>query len=350
MYLTNTKTTTLYSVSSCKYNPNPKYNYILAYNEGNKLHIAETTNTTYTKSTMNFPNTTNSPNTNTFNILSSFENNISDINYIKFNKQGNILCTAGNDSMLNIYDLERMSLNRSILIEDPISNITCCDINTENNLVLCGIYDKLILLYDIRMKKHAYRLMAHSEPITDIAFMDSTDSKNNHNHNNQITENNNHYTFLSISYDGFIRIWDLFKGNCIKSMSLEKSPPLSQIKILNNNGGNYALISSLNSQITLVDLDNEAEKAKYIGHKNEEYLLKFDYFISNEEEPILVSGSEDGFLYYWNLWNSNMVNSSINKISTQSKLLSSISINSSADYIACVDADSDSLKISQMKY
>jgi WD40 repeat protein len=71
---------------------------------------------------------------------------------------------------------------------------------------------------------------------------------------------------------------------------------------------NYLLISSLNSQIQIINLLDEEEMIKYTGHVNSGHLVD-NCFVNNidieTENTYLVSGSEDGKLCYWDVQESD---------------------------------------------
>ena len=104
------------------------------------------------------------------------------INQIKWNSEGNLLASAGNDCSINVLDLNSQKINRNFKLE---SCVTCLDFNNASNLILLGTYDNQIALFDMRSKNLISLLLAHSEPITSVSFsQDST-------------------VFMSTSYDGF---------------------------------------------------------------------------------------------------------------------------------------------------
>lgn len=254
------------------------------------------------------------------------------INQIKFNNAGNLICSAGNDSSINIFDLERQCLNRNIRIQEPESIVTCMDINYTSNLVLCGIYDKLLILYDVRQKKPAFKIMAHSEPITSVSFSD--DSTN----------------FCSTSYDAFCRIWEIFKGHCLKSLMLEKGPPISKAMILPDR--EHVIVSSLNNRIQILDYNNEAEFCRYEGHTNEKMLVDYEIF-NRHYSPYLISGSEDGCVYIWDMIdekldkkvefnnsNCSMEVDKDNDLNNKKAFINSLSVNCDEESFICSNGES----------
>lgn len=133
------------------------------------------------------------------------------VNQIKWSSDGMMLASAGNDCTLNVMDASRCKLIRNFRAD---SNVTCLDFNYSNNLILCGTFDNHIILWDMRSKTQIYQLLAHSEPLTSVSFSDDST------------------VLISSSYDGFCRIWDTFKGYCLKTIVLEKSPPMYKYLII----------------------------------------------------------------------------------------------------------------------
>jgi WD40 repeat protein len=104
------------------------------------------------------------------------------VNALKWNGDGTILASGGNDCNLNILDVNKGKINRNFRLD---SSVTCIDFNYSSNLILAGTYENQILLYDLRSKNIISQILAHSEPITSVYF--SADSS----------------VMLSASYDGF---------------------------------------------------------------------------------------------------------------------------------------------------
>jgi WD40 repeat protein len=362
--LTHNNLNSLY-IQALKFNPN--YNNILAFNSDTTLKIISVKDekNSYSNDTVNNHKIDN----NSLAIDNNLELNdhFFPINTMCWSENGRFLSTGGNDGMTNIYDIEKGTLIRNMIQEETRSAVTCLDFNYSNNLLLAGVYDRQITLYDVRMAKQAYRILAHSEPVTSVSF--SEDSK----------------TYISTSYDGFIRVWDLFKGVCQKTIALEKSPCISKAIFLPDQ--DFIMVSSLNNEINLLNILTEEVLFKYNGHKNENFLLDFDIIakssnslstyntnkmevddlsIVNEvnyftdsfslnktnlnrytgDDLILVSGSEDGNIYFWDVSNQ----SKYFKYSTKSdylinsNIIQNLSVSTNSDILAVVDYDTDVIK------
>jgi len=107
---------------------------------------------------------------------------------------------------------------------------------------------------------------------------------------------------------------------------------------------NYLLISSLNNQIQIINLLDEEEMIKYSGHANSGHLVDL-CFISDQsmdiENTYLVSGSEDGRFYYWDVQESEGKSIKLegvidddNEIGKENAIVNSISTNNNG-IIAC---------------
>jgi COMPASS component SWD3 len=125
-------------------------------------------------------------------------------------------------------------------------------------------------------------ILTHPEPITglDISF-DST-------------------LIATSAYDGYVRLWDMHKATCIKTMMANcgSKNSISTCKFTPN--GESLFIGTMNGELGLYDLHNNLQKA-YLGHKNQEAVL--DLCLTNRKETgsFLMGGSEDGRVVGWDL-------------------------------------------------
>jgi COMPASS component SWD3 len=89
------------------------------------------------------------------------------------------------------------------------------------------------MLWDIRTNKAIFKILGHPEPITSI----------------DITEDNT--LISSSSYDGFVRLWDMLKGTCLKTMVADSgsTSAISVCKMTPNS--KYLLIGNMNSKFGL---------------------------------------------------------------------------------------------------
>ena len=211
-----------------------------------------------------------------------YQYHIYGINKIKFNSDNKYLISGGNDLQVNIVDINSQSLLRNFRLD---SIVTSLDINYANNILAVGTYDNLIYLFDIRSRSCVSKMICHSEPITDVKI--SNDST----------------VIYSTSYDSFFRIWDLFRFSALKTFSLENSPSINNILLLEND--NFVMLNNFNSSLEIMDIINEVQVKKFMGHKHINYCTDcciYTYFNRDGKQNDLVfTGDEECNLCYYNV-------------------------------------------------
>ena len=226
-----------------------------------------------------------------------YQYHIFGINKIKFNSDNKYLLSGGNDCQVNIVDINSQSLLRNFRLE---SIVTSLDINYANNILAVGTYDYLMYLFDIRTRNCICKMICHSEPITDVKFsQDST-------------------VIYSTSYDSFFRIWDLFRFSPLKTFSLENSPSINNVLLLENE--NYVLLNNFNSSLEIMDVVNEEQIKKFGGHKHLNYCIDcccYSYEKRGKRNDLIFTGDEEGNLCYYNVREDGM---KCNKISLRDKI------------------------------
>ena len=181
------------------------------------------------------------------------------------------------------------------------SIVTSLDINYSNNILAVGTYNYSMYLFDIRSRNCICKMICHSEPITDVKF--SNDST----------------VIYSTSYDSFFRIWDLFRFSALKTFSLENSPSINNILLLENE--NFVMLNNFNSTLEIMDIINEVQVKKFMGHKHSNYCTDcciYTYFNeSGKQNDLIFTGDEECNLCYYNVRDEG---EKCNKISLKDKI------------------------------
>ena len=128
------------------------------------------------------------------------------------------------------------------------------------------------------------------------------------------------FLFLgSGSYDGLVRIWDTSTGECLKTVYAEGNPPVGGVRFSPN--GRFVLSSTLDSKMRLYDVSGGHERGTfgnerlhnnpqprggkcsktYAGHVNTKFCAFAAFLSSNPRRQCVVSGSEDGKVYMYDL-------------------------------------------------
>ena len=214
--------------------------------------------------------------------LWKYQYHIYGINKIKFNSDNKYILSGGNDLQVNIVDINSQSLLRNFRLD---SIVTSLDINYSNNILAVGTYNYSMYLFDIRSRNCICKMICHSEPITDVKF--SNDST----------------VIYSTSYDSFFRIWDLFRFSPLKTFSLEYSPSINSILLLENE--NFVLLNNFNSTLEIMDIINEVQVKKFTGHKHNNYYTDcciYTYYNEKgKQNDLIFTGDEECNLCFYNV-------------------------------------------------
>ena len=214
--------------------------------------------------------------------LWKYQYHIYGINKIKFNSDNKYILSGGNDLQVNIVDINSQSLLRNFRLD---SIVTSLDINYSNNILAVGTYNYSMYLFDIRSRNCICKMICHSEPITDVKF--SNDST----------------VIYSTSYDSFFRIWDLFRFSPLKTFSLEHSPSINRILLLENE--NFVLLNNFNSTLEIMDIINEVQIKKFTGHKHNNYYTDcciYTYYNEKgKQNDLIFTGDEECNLCFYNV-------------------------------------------------
>jgi COMPASS component SWD3 len=140
-------------------------------------------------------------------------------------------------------------------------------------------------IWDIRTPKLELMVDAHRDPITSVEFsLDDT-------------------VILSSSMDGFCRFWDWRPRLCLKTVvgsGMESvHVPVSSATFSNN--GKYILTSTWDSSVRLFDVDACNAVRSYEGHVAQKYLINSAFVVLEDKSVFVLSGSEDGNVFLWNL-------------------------------------------------
>ena len=185
--------------------------------------------------------------------------------------------------------------------------VTCVSFSpTEKNIFITGCLDKVIRIWDIKdisLEKKEDNIKSNKYDVYEKY------NKEYFNIEEKITSLNFDPTGKEIiigTHNGKIIKYELkgnkyyYKGSFTCRNRLGKNSFGKKITSIEFFNKNYAIISSCDSRIRLLSINDGKIICKYKGYLNENSMIKscIDY-----NYDIIISGSEDGFVYVWDIYN-----------------------------------------------
>ncbi|OAQ31736.1 WD repeat domain-containing protein 83 [Linnemannia elongata AG-77] len=215
--------------------------------------------------------------------------------------------SCGGDRTVFLWDvMSGMTIRR---FTGHTQRINAVDFNEEGTVLASGSYDTTIRLWDCRSQLRA-PIQILEEPKDSITSIEIKGSD-----------------LLAGSVDGSIRIYDIRMGTLITDQIFE---PVTSVSF--SKDGNCVLASSLDDTLRLMDRANGTMLNAYKGHTNNKYKIRS--CLSNSDAYVL-SGSEDGNIYIWDLLEGEVVH----KVEAHSKIVSAIDYHPKQDRMCSASVD-----------
>jgi mitogen-activated protein kinase organizer 1 len=189
------------------------------------------------------------------------------------------IASVGGDKMVFMWDVSTGQTIRKFRGHD--ARVNAVRFNKDNSVLITGSYDRTLKVWDCKSRNFdAIQVMGEAkDSVTSIIVTD--------------------INIITGSVDGCIRTYDIRMGRLY-------TDHLGQpVTCINQTGdGNCIIASCLDNSVRLIDKSNGDPLNEFKGHKNDSY--KVDSCASNDDAFVL-SGSEDGLVYCWDLVEAKVV-------------------------------------------
>ncbi|MPC20594.1 WD repeat domain-containing protein 83-like [Portunus trituberculatus] len=162
------------------------------------------------------------------------------------------------------------------------ARVNCVCFNEESTVILSGSMDGKVKVWDLRSRRN--------DPIQDLD--EAKDSV--------MTVSISSHLILTASLDGYTRVYDLRNGQ-LTSNCIGESVTCASL----SGDSQCILTSSLGSSLRLMDRETGELLAQYSGHNSKDYKVESCFTPSDTH---VMSGSEDGCVYCWDLVQSTLTN------------------------------------------
>ncbi|XP_012937999.1 WD repeat domain-containing protein 83 [Aplysia californica] len=183
------------------------------------------------------------------------------------------ICSGGMDKTVVLFDVSTGQAIRKY--RDHAGTVNCVSFNEESTLILSGSLDCSIRTWDVRSRKNQ-PIQVLDEAKDSVTFVQVSD-----------------HEILSGSADSRIRRYDLRIGRMFTDFV---GKPVSCVNFTRD--GQCVLVSAQDTSIKLFDKDTGEMLNEYTGLKNSNYKIES---CLNQSDTHILSGSEDGKIYVWDL-------------------------------------------------
>ncbi|KAK2156527.1 hypothetical protein LSH36_211g03008 [Paralvinella palmiformis] len=196
-----------------------------------------------------------------------------------------LICSCGLDKSVAVLDVASGQIVRKY--RGHAGAVNCVQFNEEATVVLSGSLDGTVRIWDIKARKpDPFQVLDEAkDSVTSLKVLT--------------------HELLVGSADGRVRRYDIRMGKLFSDYIGKSVTSVSFTR-----DGQCFLVSTLDSTLKLIDKNTGEMLNEYTGHSNKEY--KIDSCISSSDRQIL-SGSEDGFVYIWDLIDGKILGKLLHK-------------------------------------
>ncbi|KAJ2290000.1 hypothetical protein IWW55_006181 [Coemansia sp. RSA 2706] len=208
------------------------------------------------------------------------------------------LASCGGDRMVFVWDISTTQIKRKLT--GHRQRVDCVATNGDGSIVASGSFDKTVCIWDLRAAPRT-PLQVLKESKDGVASLVLTESE-----------------IIAGSIDGCVRTYDMRNAKVVED-SLES--PVVSVSVAGSQQGRL-LAGCMDSTIQLLDREGDGRAvAAFVGHKCAEYRIQCD---SNGQT--VVSGSEDGFVYQWDIASGGEIIQHTHRLAGHSGIVNSVKL------------------------
>jgi mitogen-activated protein kinase organizer 1 len=187
--------------------------------------------------------------------------------------------SVGGDKSFFLHDVTSARVIRRT--QAHTQRINAVALNEDSSVCITASYDATVNLFDLKSSNRdpIQTLSAFTDSVTSVIHVDSK--------------------IIASAVDGTVRTFDMRNG-CMHVDIVGN--PITHVRL--SNDARCVLCSCIGGTVHLIDLHTGAQLNEYSGHKHDSY--KLEACISGDDCRI-VTGSEDGFIYHYDLITGKLV-------------------------------------------
>lgn len=182
--------------------------------------------------------------------------------------------SCGRDKDVFMWDVPTARVIRKF--EGHEQSVNCVRFNADSSVLLSGSYDKTIRAWDIRARNAYVPIQVLDDFKDSVTSMVVTD-----------------YEIIAGCVDGAVRTYDLRAGQLFREHIDE---PVVSVAL--SPDARFILAGCLDGSIRLIEKTTGTEVKSYRGHQVQDYKIESEF---SSDGAFVLSGSEDGKIYWWDL-------------------------------------------------
>ncbi|KAI7833789.1 WD40-repeat-containing domain protein [Kickxella alabastrina] len=258
-------------------------------------------------------------NANNGRLVQTYEGHGWAVQGIAISNDSTQMVCCGGDRSVTMWDINTCEIKRR-LTSGHKQRVDCVATNADASIVVSGSFDKTVAVWDTRsMQRTPLQVLDDAKDGISSVLLTSTE-------------------IISGSIDGSVRTYDMRVGKAVTD-SLDQ--PVVSVRVSQTKDSQSLIVGCMDSTVQLVDRSSGMAFGTFSGHQCAKYRIQCD---SNGE--LVASGSEDGFVYVWDVLANSETGSYISRLSGHSGIVNTVSfhphsVTDSAKKQAMLSAASD---------